>query len=297
MSFRGWIIKKVLKANMNHSMDYDAKRKDFGKIGEKFKVPKTVICEISEISGVPVEWVYPAGERIDKAVIFLHGGSYCIGSAAAYRPFIVGLAEKIKLPVLSIEYRLAPEHPFPAALNDVKSVYEGLLNVGLDSDDIVLLGDSAGGGLALATTMFLRDSQISMPKAIALLSPWTDLTMSSESCVQKADVDPINSYDFDKMCAMDYAGSEALTNCLISPLYGDYIDVPPIFIHSGTEDIGRDDSIRTAEKAKEAGVDVTFKLWEGMFHDFTVFYMLTPEGKQSFNKLVDFIRNHLLPME
>lgn len=296
MSLRGWITKKVLKASMNHSMDYDVMRKDFEKIGEMYKMPSAVCFEISEISGVPVEWMYPAGGRIDKAVIFLHGGSYCIGSAAAYRPFIAGLAEKIKLPVLSIEYRLAPEHPFPAALNDVKSVYEGLLNVGLDADDMVLLGDSAGGGLALATTMYFRDNQIAMPKAIALLSPWTDLTMSSDSCVQKAAIDPINSYDFDKMCAKDYAGSESLTNWLVSPLYGDYTDVPPVFIHSGTEDIDRDDSIRTAAKAKEAGVDVTFKLWEGMFHDFTVFYKLTPEGKQSFNELVGFIHKHLLAM-
>jgi len=278
---------------MNNNMDYHTMRKDFEKLERRIKPPRNMIIEKAEIAGVAVEWIYPAGINKTKLVFFLHGGSYCIGSVAAYRPFTSGLAEKLKLPVLSVEYRLAPENPFPAGLLDVKNVYQSLIKKGFAPQDIILLGDSAGGGLSVAAAMLMREQQLPLPKAIALLSPWMDLTMSSESCIQKASTDPINSYHFDKMCAKDYAGSEALINYLISPLYGNYQDIPPLFIHSGTEDIYMDDSIKAAEKAKSFGVDVTFKLWKGMFHDFTVFYKLTPEGKASFNELVAFIQKHL----
>lgn len=293
MSVQGWIFKKISKARKNPTMDYHTMRNDFEKLERRIKPPRKMIIERTEIAGVTVEWCSPAGTARNKLILFLHGGSYCFGSVAAYRPFTAGLASRLQLPVLAVDYRLAPENPFPAGLLDVKNVYQSLIDQGFSPQDIIFLGDSAGGGLSVAAAMLFKEQHLPLPSAIALLSPWMDLTMSSESCLQKAATDPINSYHFDKMCAKDYAGSETLINHLISPLYGSYQDLPPLFIHSGTEDIYMDDSIKAAKKAESSGVDVTFKLWEGMFHDFTVLYKLTPEGNASFNELVAFIQKHL----
>ncbi len=293
MSIRGWLFKQYLKITVTHSMDYATERESLEKTGQFFKVPKEVQLEKTEIAGMPGEWQYEAGIDKDRVVVFLHGGSYCFGSVSAYRFFTAGLAKKSKLPVLSLEYSLAPEHPFPSALNEVVAVYSELLNSGFPAERIAFLGDSAGAGLAVAAAMQLRDLRISLPAAIALLSPFMDATFTSKSCTEKVSKDVINSIDFDKKCAAAYANGEDFKNPLISPLFGSFKDLPPIFVHEGTEDIYLDDSTRTISKAIEERVDVTSKIWEGMVHDFTIFLRGTPECSKSGEALSGFLRQKL----
>ncbi len=285
--------KKMLEQHAAHAAAYRTARENLEKFGRKFKAPKEISVEKTEIAGVPVEWAVPPAAEKDRITLFLHGGGYCIGSAAAYRPFTVGLAGKSGVPVLSVEYRLAPENPFPAALHDVTAVYREMIDSGTDPRNILFLGDSAGGGLCVAAAMYFREHQIPLPGAIALLSPWMDLTMTTDSCIRNAALDPINSVEFDRLCAKAYAGETHLEHYLISPVYGDYENLPPLFIHGATEDVYSDDSVKTAERARAAGVDVTYKLWNGMFHDFMIFYRNTPEGKRSIQELVCFVREKL----
>ena len=293
MSMRGWIVKQILKISMSRSMEYADMRKSIEKLGRARNVSRDIIIEKTEIAGVQAEWAYPTGTGKKKIIIFLHGGSYCVGSVSSYRAFTTGLAKESKLPVLSVDYRLAPEYPFPAALNDVKAVYNKLLATGTLANDIIFLGDSAGGGLSMAVAMSLRDLHLPLPKAIALLSPWMDLSMSSESCLVNASKDFVNYIDFDRKCAIAYANGEDITNHLVSPVFGHFKNIPPLFIHGAAIDIYLDDSIKTINKARADGVDVTYKIWKGMFHIFTVFYKYTPEGKKSFQDLVVFIKHHL----
>lgn len=293
MSVRGWIFKKICRVMLKHSLDLEKNRAEFEKLGSSYKPLPNLTLEPGVIAAVPVEWARPDNADRSSVVVFLHGGSYTEGSIAAYRPFETKLAAACGVPVLSIGYRLAPENPFPAALVDVEAVYRNLLNSGMAADHILLLGDSAGGGLVAASTGYFRDIGLPLPNAIALISPWMDLTMDSEACIASIPRDPINSYAFNRQSARQYAGNEDLRNPLISPIHADFTGFPPMFIHCGTEDLCTDDAVRTAEKAGAQGIDLTWRLWKGMYHDFTIFHQYAPEGVQSFHDLCAFIRQNL----
>lgn len=289
MSIQAMVFKKIVGMGGHRTLDIEEMRKGFDASMKNFKVPKDVELEAMVMEGVPVEWAFTNESDRSRAIMFLHGGSHSIGSVKTHRYFTAGLAKEIRIPVLSLEYRLAPENPYPAALEDVLNVYGKLLEMGFSPTRIVFLGDSSGAGLCLAAAMKLRDTGKPVPGGVAMLSPWTDLTMSSESYIRNVHRDPVNDYRFDRKCARAYADGKDLRDPLISPLFGDFSGLPPLFIHGGTEEISVDDTIKTAERARAAGVDVTYKLWKGMIHDFTIFYPLIPEGKQSLKDLMTFI--------
>jgi acetyl esterase/lipase len=256
----------------------------------RVKPPKNMEISRINIAGVKCEWISPADYKGNKIIIYFHGGGYVLGSVNTARGFAIQLARYCEEKVLTVDYRLAPENPFPAALEDAMLVYHGLLEQDVSPNDIILMGDSAGGGLSLAAVLSLKDINEPLPGAVICLSPWTDLAATGESNKLNAKLDPIFGGGGGVINPRDYAGSEELTNPLISPLYGDYDNFPPILIHVGTDEVILDDSIRLAEKAIEAGVHVSIKVWKGMWHVFTTQGNGLPEARQSLKEIAAFIK-------
>ena len=293
MSLQSWIVKKVIRRTAPRHSDFTVRRIKTDKMCGSYPLAKNITFEAIEIGGVTAEWSIPDLASNKKSIIYLHGGGYCSGSIISYRHFTSILAKETGVRTLCVEYRLAPEHPFPAALDDALSVYRSLLSEGIPSDNIVLAGDSAGGGLCVAVTHALKDNDEPLPSALVLFSPWTDLTLTADSIRTNAAKDPMVFMDDLVSMVNAYAQGQNVQNPFISPKFGCYKGFPPIFIHTGTDEVLSDDSIVIAEKAQAEGVDVTFKLWKNMFHIFSIFPRHTPEGKKSFREAVEYIRQRL----
>lgn len=239
------------------------------------------------VDGVAGEWFVPAAPGAG-VILYLHGGAYVVGSVASHREFLVRLANATRAKILAIDYRLAPEHPFPAALEDAVSAYRWLLAQGLPPADLMLAGDSAGGGLALAALLALRDDGRSLPAGVICLSPWVDLALTGASIRAKAHLDPILTQASLEKSARLYAAGHALTAPLISPLYATLDGLPPLLILVGGDEILADDASRIAAKARRAGVAVTLEVWEGMFHVFPITPFL-PESQRALAQIAAFV--------
>jgi epsilon-lactone hydrolase len=242
---------------------------------------------------VPGEWVSTPGAAADNVILCLHGGGYTMGASKATQVNASFLSTASGCRVLCIDYRLAPEHPFPAALDDTIAAYRWLLEQGISHSRIILVGFSAGGGLALSTLVSLRDAHVALPACAVLLSPWTDLAGTGESVKTQAEADPWLTDEMNQYHAALYANGKDLRHPLISPLYADMHGLPPLLIHVGSDEIMLDDSKRVAERAKTAGVEVTLEVWEGLWHVFHAFAYRLPEGRQAIGKIGEFIRKKL----
>ncbi len=257
------------------------------------RLPAGVHCSQLTANGVSAEWI--EGPAADAGVIlYLHGGAYALGSINGYREWIARLAVATHTRALAINYRLAPEHPFPAALEDTLSTYNWLLDQGVSPARIIVAGDSAGGGLTLAALLSLRDGSHSLPAAAVCISPWADLTLSGASMQSKASLDPILDPDSLQMYAGYYAGDHDLTAPLLSPTYADLAGLPPLLIQVGTDEILLDDARHLAERASEAGVDVTLEVWDEMFHVFQLISFL-PETKKAVDQIAEFVAASFAP--
>jgi acetyl esterase/lipase len=265
----------------------------FEKEAQIIPVEEDVVCETVEIGGVPAEWISVPGAPENRILFYLHGGGYCLGSLNTHREMISRIARASQARALSVEYRLAPENPHPAALEDSLAAYRGLLSDGTDPARIVIGGDSAGGGLTLATLVSLRDAGDPLPAAVVCLSPWTDLEGTGESATTKADLDPMVKMDDDKTMARRYAGGADLREPLLSPLYADLHALPPMLIQVGTREVLLDDSTRFDKNAREAGVDVSLEVWEDMIHVWQFFAFMLPEGQQAIDRIGEFILQHV----
>jgi len=245
------------------------------------------------INNIKSEWLIPKSANSEKLILYVHGGGYVSGSCSDHRRFVSRFAKITGITILIYEYRLAPEYPFPAALDDSLKIYQWLLLSGFEPKNIVIAGESAGGGLTLAILLALKDQNIPQPKAAVAISPWTDLTCSSDSYFTKNKVSPapFNSWN---VFSRHYIGDNQATNPLISPLFGDLKDLPPIFINSGVNDELYEDGEKFYLKAKEAGVDITFKAGEGMVHCYPLLAPMFREATESINEIVLFIRKHLM---
>jgi len=243
--------------------------------------------------GVPGEWVSAPGAASDRVILCLHGGGYTMGSSKATHVVAAFLSAASGCRVLVIDYRLAPEHPFPAALEDTMAAYRWLLEQGISHSRVVLVGFSAGGGLALSTLVSLRDAHAALPAGAVLISPWTDLAGTGESVKTRAEADPWLTDEMNRYHAALYANGKDLRHPLISPLYADMHGLPPLLIHVGSDEIMLDDSRRVAERAKAAGVEVTLEIWEGLWHVFHAFAYRLAEGKEAIEKIGQFIRKRL----
>ena len=257
------------------------------------RLPKGVTVCSDQAGGVHSEWVEPSRTDTQRVILYLHGGGYCICSLDTHRGLAALLALASEARLLVPAYRLAPEYPFPAALEDALAAYRWLLKQGIPSKQIAMGGDSAGGGLAVAAATSLRDAGEPLPASLFLLSPWTDLTFSGESMHTRRQVDPIFGRDGGPQYAPAYVGTHSPANPLISPLFADLHGLPPTLIHVGEDEILLDDSTRLEEKLKAAGVTVRLEIWAGMWHVFQIFAPWVPEAQLSIEKIGAFVRQQI----
>lgn len=285
-------LKRRCNIDWNTSMPQLRKEteKSAGLLG---KMPKEIEASPVKIGDVYAEWIRSCNTTKDKVILYFHGGGYVIGSCLAHRPIVAKFVQGSGVSALLFDYRLAPEHPFPAALDDALTAYQWLLSEGISPSDIVFVGDSAGGGLCLATLLAIRDKGIPLPAAAVALSPWTDLTNSGESLVTNVEVDTLTWKESWTIFSKYYAGDNDPRLPYISPLHGELRELPPILIYVGADELLRDDSTRFTQKAKDAGVDVTLKIGEGMFHCYPACSPLFPEAKLAMEHICDFVRTHL----
>ena len=258
-------------------------------------VPKGFLRTEIETENFKMEWLEAKDSISDRVLLQLHGGGYIGMLHNAYRNFAVLYSELGKgMPVLTIDYRVAPENPYPAALEDAVSAYCWLLEKGYAHDKILVAGDSAGGGLALALVLYLRDQGEKLPAGIIAMSPWTDLTSSGESYQTNFQKDPLFGNTRDSLVYnRDYVGLEDPKNPYISPAFGDFTGFPPMLIQAGSYEMLLSDSVTVAEKAKESGVKVRLHIYNGMFHVFQMAMKIMPESRQAWyevGKFLDILR-------
>ncbi len=259
----------------------------------QFPLDDDVVCQPVGAGGVTAEWIYGPDANEDRVLVYLHGGGYIIGSMRTHRVPLSLLSKASGARVLGLDYRLAPEHPFPAALEDSIAAYRWLLFNGIKHTNIVIGGDSAGGGLAAATLVALRYAGEPMPAAGILHSGWTDLTNSGGTFITKAEEDPIIDRDMVDNMAMAYLGDKDRKTPLASPFHADLRGLPPLLMQVGTAEVLLDDSLGFAERAKAAGVDVTLEVWDDVPHVWQMFAPILPEAQQAIDHCGEFIRKHV----
>ncbi len=233
-----------------------------------------------------------AQSRGDRCVLYFHGGGYVMGTAALYRDFLWRIAAASRAQVLYFDYRLAPEHPFPAALDDAAAVYRWLIGR-FDPRRVAFAGDSAGGGLLFATLLRLRDQGLAFPCATAAMSPWTDLTLSGPSLQTNSAADPMLSPENLPELVRYYGAGADPRNPCISPLYGDLAGFPPALIQAGSDEILRDDAVRMAEKLRAAGCEVELDVWERMPHVWQLYARVLPEGRRAIARIGTFLQERM----
>ena len=256
------------------------------------KIPESIEVTPAEAAGLRAEWILPANGNKDQVIFFVHGGGYVSGSCADHRIHVAKFVKGTGIGALLFEYRLAPEHPYPAAVDDSIKAYRWLLDQGIASSRIALVGDSAGGGLCLATLVALRDRNIPLPAAAVALSPWTDLKCTGESYRRNAGkcLSPNGTWTaFSK----HYAGDHDPGLPYISPIYAELRGLPPLLVYAGGDEILLDDAVHFVEKARDAGVDASLRVGDGLFHCYPVCAPLFPEATQAMNEMCSFIKIHL----
>jgi len=256
---------------------------------ENDPIPKEIQIKSTMLDNIPADWIIPSNPIKDRVILYLHGGGWVIGAPITHRGLNSTIVNATGIKILSIDYRLAPEHPFPAALEDCVSAYKWLLSNGFKSDHIIIAGDSAGGNLTLTTLLKLRDQGIDLPAGAICLSPATDLTLSDDSYFENAETDPILSDIGVFWWMVIYFAGEDPRNPYISPLFGDLKGLPPILVQASICEMLYSDATRFVEKAKEAGVNAILQSWDDMVHVFQgTRYELLPEAKNAINKIADF---------
>jgi epsilon-lactone hydrolase len=245
-----------------------------------------------DAGGVPATLATVVQSRADRCVLYFHGGGYCIGTAVLYRDFLWRIAAAARAQVLFFEYRLAPEHPFPAALDDAVAAYRWL-GARFDRRHIAFAGDSAGGGLIFATLLRLRDENVELPRAAAAMSPWTDLALTGTSIRANAEADPMLDPDNMPALVRNYCAAADPRNPYISPIYGDPAGLPPTIIQAGSDEILRDDAVRMGENMRAAGCDVEVDIWEKMPHVWQLYARLLPEARSALARIGEFLQERM----
>jgi phosphinothricin tripeptide acetyl hydrolase len=259
-----------------------------------FTMPAGTTVESVTAGGRPAEWIRPAGARSDAGLLYLHGGGYVIGSPRSHRHLAEAIARAAGISCLLPDYRLAPEHPFPAAVDDALAAYRSLIEQRkIAPGSIAIAGDSAGGGLTAVTLLSIRQAGLVMPGAAVCISPWTDLTCSAPSYETKAATDPLVMRPSITVMAKDYLGAADPRTPLASPVFADLRGLPPILIQVGSEEVLLDDATRLAERARAAGVDATIEVWDSMIHVWHWFLPWLDEAQSAVDKIGAFLRGRL----
>jgi len=292
-SFQNVFIRNFIKSTkrlfFNLDMPVEQYRKGMEKMTGMAKMPDGITVEKINTNGIPAEWIIPNNLKNEGVVLYLHGGGYAMGSINTHRALMARIAVASKTKVLGIEYRLAPEHPFPCAIDDAFAAYKWLLQKGIDSSKIVIAGDSAGGGLTVALLIRIKDENAPKPSAAVCLSPWLDLASTGETAITLANEDPMIDLESVKHFALFYAPQEKLQHPWVSPLYADLKELPPIYIQVSTSEILLDDTRRFFEKALAAGVDIQVDYWDKMVHVWQAFGVYLPEAIEAIEKLGIYI--------
>ncbi len=264
------------------------------KEAEKFaKLPKDLKVEPIDIEGLYAEWLKIDHSPVKKAILYFHGGGLVSGSAKSHRGIVAKFVKATGINALTFDYALAPENPYPAGLNDALKAYGILQEIVKDSQNIILMGDSGGGNLIFSLLLLLKQKSIDFPAGAITLSAWTDLTNSGESNVTNRPVDKLTIENANEMFSRAYCNGKDPKDPLISPLFGDLSGLPPLLMFAGDDEVMRDDTVRFARKAKEAGVEVQVVVKEGMFHCYPAVAPLIPEANDAMDKIVSFMNRHL----
>jgi monoterpene epsilon-lactone hydrolase len=283
----------LAKLPPSNTLTIAERRAQYDRADRVFPTPPDVKVEVVTAPDRPAEWLAPPGVRTDAVVLYLHGGGYVIGSPRSHRHLAAAIARAAGTRALLLDYRLAPEHPFPAALEDAVAAFQWLLGEGFAPGRIVLAGDSAGGGLTVATLLTLRDRGLPRPAAGVCISPWVDLTNSAASYASKAAVDPIVTLEGIAMLAQAYIGARDPKQPLVSPLYADLRGLPPLLIHVGSDEVLLDDALGLGARARAASVDVTVREWPAMIHVWHWFLPMLDEAEQAIAQIGEFVNAHL----
>ena len=285
-------IKQLMRSTLQLDAPLATRRAQYEASMSRGHLPADMQVEAVTVETLTAEWVSVPQAASSQVMLYLHGGGYIMGSCHSHRLLAAALAQATGARVLVLDYRLAPEHPFPAALEDAQAAYRWLVTTGIKPEHIVLAGDSAGGGLALSTLLALRDAGQQLPAKAILLSPWTDLSVSGASILTRAERDFMITRDYLLAEALTYLGEQDPRTPLASPVFADLHGFPPLLIQVGSDEILLDDATRVAERAQQAGVAVTLDITEEMWHVWhaaaAVRYF--PEGKAAFDQIADFVR-------
>ena len=290
------ILKSILRLRRFLALRPNAtiaqQREAFEEFAKRFAVGPEVVCQPVSAGGVPAEWIVSPETTGARVILYLHGGGYNLGSLHTHRARAARIGRASQARVLTIAYRLAPEHLFPAALEDAVRAYCWLLAEGVQPDQLALAGDSAGAGLAIATLVSLRYHGEPMPAAAVCLSPWVDLELAGHSLTANAAADPVLTRTALRAWAKNYLGGKDPRAPFASPLYADLHGLPPLLLQVGLEEILYDDAVRLAERALAAGVNVELEVSKNVFHGWHLFASKLPEAQQAISRLAKFIEGH-----
>lgn len=262
-------------------------------IAPMFPAAPDVTTDAVVMADVPCEWASPPGARDDRVVLYLHGGGYVVGSIESHRHLAAEVARAAGARALVVDYRLAPEHPFPAAVDDALGVYRGLLDAGYEASNIAIAGDSAGGGLTVATMLAVKAASLPQPSCAFCVSPWVDLEAQGGSMIAKASVDPMIQKDNLLGFARHYLASASPRQPLAAPIHGDLSGLAPLLIHVGSAEALLDDSVRLAQVAGAADVPVSLEIWPEMIHVWHFFHASLSDARAAISRAGAFIRGHM----
>jgi acetyl esterase/lipase len=277
---------------VDENFSVDKFRESINKASAKIKLPKNVTSQKISLEGLKGEWIIPQNPVKEKVLLYIHGGGFISGSCHTHRMHVAKFANECQLLSLVFDYRLAPEHTFPAALDDCITVYTWLLNQGYKPHNIIVGGESAGASLTLSLLLALKTNNIGLPKAAFSISPVTDLSCCADSFTYNAknDIAPMGSW---KVWTNFYISGHDTKDPLLSPQFGNFEGIPPLYICVGTHEIHFDDCINVAKIAEQFGVDVTLRQWDKMIHAFPLLSPLFPEAKKALNEICEFVKYNI----
>ena len=281
----------LAKLPPSDSLTTAERRAQYERAEKVFPTPPDVKVERVSAPAAPAEWLRPPSATPGRVVLYLHGGGYVIGSPRSHRHLAAAIAGAAGASALLLDYRLAPEHPFPAAVEDATSAYRWLLDQAIAPERIVIAGDSAGGGLTVATLLALREARVPLPVGGVCISPWVDLTCSGASYATKAAADPIVRRAGVEEMARAYLGATPPRTPLASPLFADLRGLPPLLIHVGSDEVLLDDAVQLAERARTAGVDATLDIYDRMIHVWHWFLPMLDEAQTAVEAIGRFVRS------
>lgn len=284
-------LKRILReknpAASGKSVTLEQRRAGMEKVA--FKVADDIQVETVTVASRPAEWLRAPGIQAERAILYLHGGGYVMGSPNTHRSLGGEVSRAAQAAVLMLDYRLGPEEPFPAAVEDSVAAYKWLLDQGFAPQNLAIAGDSAGGGLTAATLVAARDQNVAMPGTAVCISPWSDMTCSNDSYQTRAEADPMVGGDIGKMAELYLQGKDT-KDPYVSPNFADLRSLPPLLIQVGRDEVLLDDSIKLNQKARTDGVDSTLEIWEDMVHVWHAFHPMLPEGRDGIQRVGEFLR-------